>query len=574
MDHLTAKRWLTLLGLLLPLVTGCAAFRPIHGVPARYMPDEFKGPSRSGKRTIDLSLLRQRPPAAHIVDSGDLLSIYIEGILGRREEQPPVYFPQNNDTTPTVGYPLPVRDDGTLSLPLVGAIPVRGMTLTQVEDAIRKAYTVDHQFLQPGRDRLFVALQRPRHYRVLVIRQEAGNDLNTGASGQLNLGMLKRGTGKAVSLPVYKNDVLNALAETGGLPGLDAENAIYIIRNGARPESPAVSAPPAAPQPAVMPMPSSGRYGVPTIRGQSPAGSADPRANYRAGGGVVTAGFTQPAGRAAPIQQLQYLPPYQPQSPGSPPALMPPGPQPQLQPTFAPRADEYVPVHSLAASPMTTAPAMTAPTPQWQPMPDPLMSSPSGDWTPMGTGWTLSAGNDTLDGRHVVRIPIRLGSGEAVNLSEQDVILHDGDIVFIESRETEVFYTGGLLGGGQFTLPRDYDLDVLGAIAVAQGQGGGSGAGGSRATQSAGGQSALNNDVSISASQVIILRPLCDGTQLTIQVDLYEALRNPNERIIIQPGDYILLQYTRPEAILAFIERHLLEGALFGLAAAQLQTGN
>ena len=45
----------------------------------------------------------------------------------------------------------------------------------------------------------------------------------------------------------------------------------------------------------------------------------------------------------------------------------------------------------------------------------------------------------------------RLGSDEHTQLSEEDVILEDGDIVFIESRDTEVFYTGGLLGvrGGE-----------------------------------------------------------------------------------------------------------------------------
>ncbi len=71
---------------------------------------------------------------------------------------------------------------------------------------------------------------------------------------------------------------------------------------------------------------------------------------------------------------------------------------------------------------------------------------------------------------------------------EDDVRLKDGDIVYIESRETEVFYTGGLLQGGEFPLPRDYDLDVLGAMALparasspsaeAAAEGGGGGLGG------------------------------------------------------------------------------------------------
>ena len=60
---------------------------------------------------------------------------------------------------------------------------------------------------------------------------------------------------------------------------------------------------------------------------------------------------------------------------------------------------------------------------------------------------------------------------------------------------------------------------------------------------------------------------------MPIKVDLYEAVRNPSQRVLIQPGDYVILQYTKSEAIGAFVEKHLLEGALFGLAASNLQGG-
>jgi hypothetical protein len=167
----------------------------------------------------------------------------------------------------------------------------------------------------------------------------------------------------------------------------------------------------------------------------------------------------------------------------------------------------------------------------------------------------------TVDSSHVVRIPIRLAEGERPQFHEQDIILHDGDVVFIESRETEVFYTGGLLGGGQYTLPRDYDLDVLGAISIAQ-----SAQINNVATRAIGGVSSMNQDVTIGASRVVVLRQLPNGTQLPIAIDLNRALRDPAERIQIQPGDYVILQYTRAEAFAAFIERHLLEAALFSLA--------
>jgi hypothetical protein len=187
-----------------------------------------------------------------------------------------------------------------------------------------------------------------------------------------------------------------------------------------------------------------------------------------------------------------------------------------------------------------------------------------------GQAWPADWGAfpTTVDNPNVTRIPVRLADGEFPQITEQDITLYDGDIVFIESRETEVFYTGGLLGGGQYTLPRDYDLTVTKAISIAQAQN----TGGS-ANRQLGGVSALNSDVTISPSRVIVLRTLPDGRRLPIEIDLYRALRRTEEDILVQPGDHIILEYTTVEAVAAFFERHLLEGALFGVAAATLQTG-
>ena len=44
--------------------------------------------------------------------------------------------------------------------------------------------------------------------------------------------------------------------------------------------------------------------------------------------------------------------------------------------------------------------------------------------------------------------------------------LHDGDVVSIEARDREVFYTAGLIGSLVVPLPRDIDLNVLQAIAT------------------------------------------------------------------------------------------------------------
>lgn len=577
--------------------SGCAAFRPIDGIPARYVPDEVKAPSRSGKKTIDLSLLSQTQPSVYRLDAGDVLAIYVEGVIPRPNELPPVNLPmQGEDAAPALGYPIPVRQDGTISLPLLTrALPVRGLTVKEAEEAVRHAYTVERKILQKGNERVWVILHRPRQYRVLVIRQE-GLDVNgaTGMPGSVNLGSLKRGTGRAVTLPAYKNDVLHALAETGGLPGLDAENTIYVIRAKRRP-------PTVAPHPG-LPTPTEPAWGhstnIPLIPPLPEGHSAVPSPPAHLAPGVPGDTSLPPASPLVPPVPRGStpdgaVPPLDINDPASGPQTRRPARAPAtnfpLSLGFEPEnsANRVVPasfdqsVASPLPAPMSPAlsPSMTPGAAQWslprQTMSEPMSwgqsywmsQTPTQPWAEVSAeSWMghSEIDNPTLENHRITKIPIRLASGEQAHFTERDILLEDGDIVFIESRDTEIFYTGGLLGGGQFTLPRDYDLDVMGAIAIAQ-----AGRNSQQAVRSTGGVTALNNDVSISASQAIILRRMPNGSQVPIKVDLYRALRYPEERVLMQPGDYLLLQYTPLEAVGAFIERHLLESALFGVAAAQ-----
>ena len=151
---------------------GCAAARPLDGVPASQTSWENRAWERSGRDTIDLALLGQSPPAEHLVDVGDTLGIYIDGVLGscQCEQAIPIYHPSDREQSPSVGFPIPVRSDGTISLPMVAPLSVRGLSLLQVEDLIRRTYTVDKPLLQPGKERVLVSLQKPRSVRVLLIR--------------------------------------------------------------------------------------------------------------------------------------------------------------------------------------------------------------------------------------------------------------------------------------------------------------------------------------------------------------------------------------------------------------------
>ena len=679
-------------------LTGCAAFHPVEGVPARYLPTELKVGERSGRRTIDLSLLRQTPPSAHRIDTGDVLAVYIEGEVGKKTDPPPVFFPANNEGPATFGLPFPVREDGTISLPLIGSINLRGLTIAQAEEKVKQAYLSPLELINPDNHRVQVSLQRPRHYRVLVIRQDSRNEpMANSAIGGLNLGVVKRGTGKVVSLPVYYNDVLNALTATDGLPGLDAENAVYIIRNrGQRTGGTLDQQWPTDLDPTLL-LRQGVRNAGPVVRGQTPTdeyryGHSNPlERTYNGGYPVRGTHSTRADSSTGPLHEPMQLAPADPAvmnayyeaarsravdqahwtghvagqdqsaralplpgntyNEGGPSGIVPvaawndaatsnrygnsfavqpnqgsvqsppwadpeaqsraiqlannnawsvqPGPQgQQFTPTPLPIQNPphfYGPPSSQAASPLQ--PNSSMPLAPQRPMPgmSPTPVDPAGPIAPQYNApyhappvmsgypavsgrpplpgqpieWGHSAASDLgLDGRHVIRVPIRLGPGETADIREEDIILQDGDIVFIESRDTEVFFTGGLLGGGQFTLPRDYDLDILQALSLATSRGN------SGSARTVGGVSALNNDVSISPSTVIVLRKLPDGGEVPIKVDLYRARTDLSERIVIQPGDYILLQYTPLEAIAAFVERHLLEGALFGLASQNLSQGN
>lgn len=142
----------------------------------------------------------------------------------------------------------------------------------------------------------------------------------------------------------------------------------------------------------------------------------------------------------------------------------------------------------------------------------------------------------------VVRIPLTGCPGEPVSFSAKDIVVEDGDVVYVPRRE-EYFYVGGLVAGAKIPLPRDQDIDVIEALALANG--------------SVGGPLGLSGQALASGSpghmvrptRVIILRELPDGRQLPIRVDLARAMEDQKERILIQPNDVVMLQFKPHQAV-------------------------
>ena len=413
----------TLIGLA-SLATGCSALtQPISGIPARRLPPQFLAEPRASLVPIDISRLGQEPPRQYLLDGGDILGVYIEGILpftppDEPPVPPPVNFPERDSLLPpSLGFPIAVQEDGTIALPLIKPLNVKGMSVEQVREVIRKAY-LDARILKEDGARVLtpiVTMIQERTVNIVVVRQDIGGMGGAGGGSQFNRGGFNRGgdesaSGNLIKLRAYQNDVLHALMATGGLPGLNAKNEVRILR------------------------------------------ASNKNSKLR---------------------------------------------------------DEFI--QNFYA--------------QYYNNPDPCGCPPP-----------------LPDDPSVLKIPLRLQPGVLPNFSPEDMILQEGDIVSISSRDAEVFYTGGMLPGGEFPVPRDYDLDVLGAMAIA-----GAGIG---STANSGG--AIGGFRGIPPGRLFIIRPLpCNG-QVTIEVDITKAIADPRERPLVQAGDTILLQFKPAEELLNF----------------------
>jgi hypothetical protein len=159
----------------------------------------------------------------------------------------------------------------------------------------------------------------------------------------------------------------------------------------------------------------------------------------------------------------------------------------------------------------------------------------------------------------VVRIPLRQTPHAALGFLQADVLLQTGDVVFLEARDEEVYYTGGLLPPGEFVLPRDKNLDVIEAVSRVRGP---------LLNGEFGGNNLAGNlvDTGIgnpSPTLLVVLRRTPGGGQVPIVVDLREALRHPEERLLVRAGDLLILQEKPSEAMARYLTRTFLNFDLF-----------
>lgn len=395
------------------LGVGCAAVtNPVaDAIPVRRLPAEVLGRPRADLKPIPLTVLRQREIETYTFDKGDVLAIVADNVIAPPGAAAPVKLPDAASDTAALGFPIPVRDDGTITLPQLPPISVKGKTAAEVEQLIKDTASGKNggpELVNPKTARVTVQLLKKREYTVTVVREDLQPTLTTGVGGTV-VGTTRRGNGFTLKLPAGQNDVLHALNQTGGLPGLDAKDEVIIER--------AVNA-------------------------------ADPA-------------------------------------------------------------------------------------------------------------------------RGRVRIPLRIYPEQPLNVCEDDIILRDGDVVKIETRDTsqDVYYVAGVAGSRPFQLPRDYDLDVLQALITA-----GAPVANGGFTQNAFVAQAVNSGLGQpSPSLLTVLRQAGQGRQIPIRVDLNVALRDPRERIRVLPGDILVMQERPGEAVARYFTQTVrLNTALNAVRAGDL----
>jgi RNA polymerase sigma factor (sigma-70 family) len=190
-------------------------------------------PMQSGESTlgnwkkIPLATLKQRPVELYRVGPGDTLGIVVDGVLGNSKE----FLPTNSGVL--IGYPIPVRDDGTINMPQLQPLKVSGLTLEEIRQSLKQAYVGKGKvFREESEYSAIVTMYRKRTFHVLVIRQDV-DDEATSLRNAL-AGKPSRGTGQVVQLTMGENDIGTSLAMSGGMPGSSAMDVVVIERTRSR----------------------------------------------------------------------------------------------------------------------------------------------------------------------------------------------------------------------------------------------------------------------------------------------------------------------------------------------------
>lgn len=150
------------------LGSGCSSTRNAV-IPAAELPFEYRAANQTFRRPLDLSFLASQSLNNDLVYPGDVLDITV---VSGAEKAPPEALSYR------------VNPDGTLELPIIGQVPVAGLTMQAAEEQIRQFAISNRIYRDPtvsvllaerqnDKVRVVGAVNEPGDYEI----PRAGNDL-------------------------------------------------------------------------------------------------------------------------------------------------------------------------------------------------------------------------------------------------------------------------------------------------------------------------------------------------------------------------------------------------------------
>ena len=163
---------------ILLLITGCASWR-MKTVTTDQLGSEMQATAPAKLRPLQLASLGSPIQSEFHIHSGDMLDVTVSDLIGENQ-----YYP----------VPTRVLEDGTVRLPLVGAVTLAGLSIPGAEQAIFATYSSQGMLKKP---QVTVALRETRKVRVYVL-----GAVNKPGQYELN---------------ATEADLLSALVSSGGL---------------------------------------------------------------------------------------------------------------------------------------------------------------------------------------------------------------------------------------------------------------------------------------------------------------------------------------------------------------------
>ena len=121
----------------------------------------------SPDRTVIVTLIMRRTAETEAafaarIQPGDTLGIYIEPVLGNSGSLPVVPSSRDRDDLPAIGVPFIVQSDGTVDLPLVGAVKIGGVTLAEAQQTVARVYKNERTLVRPEAAVMVTLIRRHR----------------------------------------------------------------------------------------------------------------------------------------------------------------------------------------------------------------------------------------------------------------------------------------------------------------------------------------------------------------------------------------------------------------------------